>query len=70
MFFKVRFIIVHMLQEEVVLTLVITAALLWILNMRLSSYSTKTKEAALSRRLAVLYLVLIPVIAVIGRVLR
>lgn len=69
-FSMVRFLIVHMLQEEAVLMFVITILLLWVLNMRLAKYSTKTREAALARQFALIFAGIATTIAVLGRVFR
>lgn len=69
-FSTLRFLLVHMFQEELVLMFLITVLLLWVLNMRLSHYSTKTREASLARKLAALYAGVAATIAVLGRVLR
>lgn len=70
MFSIMRFIIIHMLQEEGVLMFVITILLFWVLNMRLAKYSTKTREAALARRFAMVFAGLATTIAVLGKVFR
>lgn len=69
-FSRVQFVIVHMLQEEAMLMVVITILLLWVLNMRLSKYSTKTREAALARQVAWVFAFVTVIIAVLGKVLR
>lgn len=69
-FSRVQFIIAHMLQEEALLMFMVTILLLWVLNMRISPYSTKTREAALARQFAFCFAGLAVVIAVLGKVLR
>lgn len=65
-----RFLMTHMLQEEAVLMFVITILLLWVLNMRLSKYSTKTREAALARQFAWIFAGAALTLAVVGKILR
>lgn len=67
---KIRFLLVHMFQEELLLTLLVTAVLLWILFKQLSFYNTKTKEAAVSKKMALVYLGLIGVLWSLGRFLQ
>ena len=65
-----RFLVIHMLQEEGVLMFVITILLFWVLNMRLAKYSTKTREAALARWFAMVFAGLATAIAILGKVFR
>lgn len=64
---RVKFGVLHMLQEEISLVFIVTGILFWILANSLAASSKTTREAVLSRRLAWLSLALAPLVLILGR---
>lgn len=66
---KLRFLIIHMLQYEMLVALFLTSVLLWLIGQKLSRYSTTNTEALIAKRAAWGWLAVLGVIAFLGRVL-
>lgn len=65
-----QFVVIHMLQYEVLIMFIIAAILLWQLGARIRPYSTKTKEAAMAKYAALACLGALVMIAAASRILR